>query len=374
MRAFLSSTYSDLIEHRRMAAEALRQLGYEVAQMELFGARPQVPTEACIDEINGAEIFVGVYAHRYGYVPEGQSASITETEFWHAHKTAKPIFCFVVEDDHPWLLSMVEGEPGKSRLLALKSQINNAVVRATFRSPEDLALKIATAVGQHTLKLTRSAGRDLAQPSASPFALSSVAGAAVAQTLAMLFVDLMRLLYVASSETVRKANEQHYGGFVVLAERHLTDLRAALSQFATALDVKSHERSVPLQRRLSYVFDELKKGPTMQEDSGQYWSVMREIADGVDEFCSGVAAEQYLREVERAQRHINSLLNDQDVASRSMSLEDTLHIRLAIQSRLLEESRNLGETTLFSIANDMDQRFGIPYFVIDHRLLRCVRN
>ena len=40
MKVFLSSTYNDLIEHRKAAHDALEKLGLQVIWMESFGSRP----------------------------------------------------------------------------------------------------------------------------------------------------------------------------------------------------------------------------------------------------------------------------------------------------------------------------------------------
>ena len=84
MKVFLSSTYNDLIAHRQAAHDALEQLGLHVIWMEAFGARPVESTKACLDEVADCEMFVGIYAHRYGYIPDGKDISITEQEFNHA--------------------------------------------------------------------------------------------------------------------------------------------------------------------------------------------------------------------------------------------------------------------------------------------------
>ena len=63
--------------------------------MEIFGARPLEPSEACIDEINKCSIFVGIYAHRYGFIPNGASASITEMEFDRARNQSRQIAAIV---------------------------------------------------------------------------------------------------------------------------------------------------------------------------------------------------------------------------------------------------------------------------------------
>jgi len=161
MRIFLSSTYVDLIEYRQAAAEALERLGQQVGRMEIFGARPVEPSDACLSEIADCDLFVGIYAHRYGYIPDGSMVSITEAEFRHARKLNKPIFCFVVNANHPWPPGIIESEPGRTKLIALKAAISSSLVRDTFTTPENLAYKIATSVGRY---LTQSANLLLPPP------------------------------------------------------------------------------------------------------------------------------------------------------------------------------------------------------------------
>jgi hypothetical protein len=147
MRVFLSSTYEDLIQHRSLAAQAIERLGQDTRRMEVFGARPQQPTEACLREIDSCELFLGMYAHRYGFVPEGSELSITEMEYQHATNCGKPTFCYVINKSHPWPPSMMEGDPGRARLTRFKESIQKYVVRDTFTTPEDLAMKVASSLG-----------------------------------------------------------------------------------------------------------------------------------------------------------------------------------------------------------------------------------
>src|SRR5262249_11410497 len=116
MRVFLSSTSTDLRQHRKAVSEALLRLGVSLSRMEDYGARPDDATVACLDEIDQSDLFVGVYAHRYGYVPPGSGISITEAEFNHATSLRRPTFCFVVDDDAMWPDDLREQGDGKSLL------------------------------------------------------------------------------------------------------------------------------------------------------------------------------------------------------------------------------------------------------------------
>lgn len=152
MKVFISSTYKDLAGHRAKVAEAVERLGQQGVRMEVFGARPNEATEASLDEVEVSEVFVGIYAHRYGYVPTGSQSSITRMEFDHAKKLGKPILCFVVDDDHPWPPKHVELEPGHTMLVEFKEDINSSLVRDTFTTPEDLAFKVAASLGRYLLQ------------------------------------------------------------------------------------------------------------------------------------------------------------------------------------------------------------------------------
>ena len=154
MKVFLSSTYADLVEHRRHAAEAVERLGQQTGRMEVFGARPEEPNEACLREIDQCDLFVGIYAHRYGYVPEGSEISITESEFLDAKDKAKPIFCFLFDDVYPWSPRMIEAEPGRTRLSRFKDALQRQRVRDTFSTPQDLAVKVATSVGRYIAEVS----------------------------------------------------------------------------------------------------------------------------------------------------------------------------------------------------------------------------
>lgn len=116
MKVFLSSTYEDLRDHRAKAAQAIERLGQRGVRMEVFGARPGDATGVCREEIDASDVFLGIYAHRYGYVPADSSISITEQEFDFAQEHKKPTFCFLIDDEFPWSPKLIELEPGQSKL------------------------------------------------------------------------------------------------------------------------------------------------------------------------------------------------------------------------------------------------------------------
>ncbi|MCI0475095.1 MAG: DUF4062 domain-containing protein, partial [Anaerolineales bacterium] len=143
MKIFVSSTYTDIIDYRKAAERAINLLDQQFKGMEYFGARPEEPKAACLKEIAQCDIFVGIYAHRYGFVPEGDAKSITEQEFDHAQKLGKPIFCYRVKSDQPWNPTFIERGDAEKKLAAFIARIEKDFVRGEFTTPEDLLAKIS---------------------------------------------------------------------------------------------------------------------------------------------------------------------------------------------------------------------------------------
>lgn len=147
MKVFLSSTYIDLIEHRKAAHDALEQIGLHVIWMEAFGSRPEESTKACLKEVKESDLFVGIYAHRYGYIPDGKDISITEQEFIQAQESEKPIFGFVIDEDHLWHPKHIEHNK-KTNLDAFLAKVKTQPVEF-FTTPDNLAQKIASSIGRY---------------------------------------------------------------------------------------------------------------------------------------------------------------------------------------------------------------------------------
>jgi hypothetical protein len=99
---YLSSTYEDLRDYRLAVFEALRKSGYQVFAMEDYVATDQRPVDKCLKDVEKADIYIGLFAFRYGYVPPANhnnpsGLSITELEFRHAERLKKPCLTFLAD-------------------------------------------------------------------------------------------------------------------------------------------------------------------------------------------------------------------------------------------------------------------------------------
>jgi hypothetical protein len=154
MKLFLSSTFLDLREHRVATAQALERLGQGLSRMEVFNARPQEPRSASLEEVQSSDALVGVYAHRYGFVPKGSTTSITEQELRYAITHGKPVFCFVVDETHPWPPKWIDEGQDRAKLNRLKDFVSEHYTVERFTTADDLALKVSASLGGFLLRST----------------------------------------------------------------------------------------------------------------------------------------------------------------------------------------------------------------------------
>ncbi len=76
MKLFISSTYVDLIEHRKAAHDALERSGQEVGRMDIFGTRATEAGTVALDKLKKSELAVRIYTYRYEFIPEGAGTSM----------------------------------------------------------------------------------------------------------------------------------------------------------------------------------------------------------------------------------------------------------------------------------------------------------
>lgn len=149
-RVFLSSTFTDLADHRRAVQEAIRQLGAVDVSMEHFGARDERPADECIRMVQKeSDLFVGIYAHRYGYVPDGAEISVSEMEYKAASDASLPRFIYVVDETQPWVPGHIDKGASGERLAAFKATLLKRHICQTFGTRDQLAVKVVADVGRH---------------------------------------------------------------------------------------------------------------------------------------------------------------------------------------------------------------------------------
>src|SRR5438094_6822273 len=121
---FVGSTFSDLQPYRRAVREALTQLEAIVRGMEYFGSKPGSPVDECLRVVRSCKVYVGIFAMRYGSIPDGYDKSMTHLEYDEAQRANLPSLVYIIDDENqPLLPKYVETGPGAGRLQTLKAEL-----------------------------------------------------------------------------------------------------------------------------------------------------------------------------------------------------------------------------------------------------------
>jgi hypothetical protein len=140
-KVIISSTRLDLIPFRKGLKDKLVELQQIPLGMEDWGSNPADAVTVSEEYVRECDVFVGVYAFRYGYAPQEGGPSVTEQEYDLARELGKRCLCYVADDslrpatsdEEQWKLE---------RLSQFKGRVDRELVRSVFTSPEDLKGKV----------------------------------------------------------------------------------------------------------------------------------------------------------------------------------------------------------------------------------------
>lgn len=162
-RIYISSTYSDLKDFREEACRALRKLEHKVISMEDYTASDQRPLDKCLDDVASCDVYVGIFAWRYGYIPPEQDKSITELEYREAVNGKKSCLIFLLDDNAPWSRSLMDKKA--ERIELFREELKSACMVEFFSDKNELASDIAIAVSR-ALASTGNTDKNNNQPRA----------------------------------------------------------------------------------------------------------------------------------------------------------------------------------------------------------------
>jgi formylglycine-generating enzyme required for sulfatase activity len=96
-KVFVSSTYLDNRERRKVVQDAITMAGMVWHGMDILPASTHTTVEECLRYAGEADVLVGIIAWRYGWIPENCEKSITEMEY----DAAKERLMFVLDSALP---------------------------------------------------------------------------------------------------------------------------------------------------------------------------------------------------------------------------------------------------------------------------------
>lgn len=116
--------------------------------METFGARDERPPDECRRLVRESDVFVGVYAHRYGHVPRGSTTSMIEQEYDEAVVSDRPRLLYTIAPDWPWNPQWIETGEAADKLASLLTKLKDERMVQDFRSEDNLASLVAIDLGR----------------------------------------------------------------------------------------------------------------------------------------------------------------------------------------------------------------------------------
>lgn len=158
----VSSTFTDLEEHRAELIEIIDRYGLKPIVMEHDSAKPDADViDSSLAMVKDASAYVGIIAKKYGQTPtcverNPNGVSITELEFDEAQRLQRPILLFIMGAKHLVLESQIEPKAAKKKKLnafrerAKRMGPDSEVHRvyATFESLEEFKEKAAQSVAE----------------------------------------------------------------------------------------------------------------------------------------------------------------------------------------------------------------------------------
>ena len=151
-RVYVSSTFVDLQIFRKKVLERLRGSNSIAVAMEDYPAFDERPPDKCLADVANCDIYVGIMAKRYGYVPEDnnpEGLSITEMEYQKAGDAGLTRLMSQLDPEEPWLGELHratgEGDAGK-RIDRFRTGVSKRHGVRIFRNPDELASLVLEAI------------------------------------------------------------------------------------------------------------------------------------------------------------------------------------------------------------------------------------
>ena len=150
--AMISSTALDLEKHRPAVEAACIGAGAFPIWMKHLPARDADGVKVSLEMVDQADLYIGVYAWRYGWVPKGGDKSITELEFDRAVQRKadgklRELLIFTAHDDHPFTKKDIEADTtAQAKLAAFKARACDGRVKKDFSSAEELQRLVSDAL------------------------------------------------------------------------------------------------------------------------------------------------------------------------------------------------------------------------------------
>jgi len=157
LNVFISSTTRDLEPYRDEARKWVRNFQLNDIAMERWSANPNPPPTVVREALEQTDVFVGIFAWRYGSVVDGRSVSYIEYEHELARELGKRRLIFLADEDGEWPVKHIDRDA--TRIWNFRSGIDarGGITRKTFKNLDEFRTALSVSLFE-TLRSTPGYG------------------------------------------------------------------------------------------------------------------------------------------------------------------------------------------------------------------------
>lgn len=145
-KIYISSTYEDLKKEREAVAHAIRRLDHQTKAMEDYVASDNRPLDKCLDDVRSCDAYIGIFALRYSFIPEGYNKSITHLEYEAAKDAGIPCLFFLLDEKALWPVEYVSTGEERKKIDNLRDELKKAYTVSFFKNADELGGLVSAAV------------------------------------------------------------------------------------------------------------------------------------------------------------------------------------------------------------------------------------
>jgi hypothetical protein len=148
LRIFLSSTSLDLSDARQRILKLLSVVPADLVRMETFGSDETRSVDYSLEQVRSCDLFIGVYAERYGSIDPKTGKSVTELEYREASKMLAEgrlagLLVYLLHPKAEWRVDQIDRESAQiAALAALKEELKSKHTMTYFNNTEELSLNV----------------------------------------------------------------------------------------------------------------------------------------------------------------------------------------------------------------------------------------
>lgn len=169
LTVMVSSTSYDLENFRQEVGDACLRADTFPLMMEQLSALDQNAIDASLAMVNKADVYVGIFAHRYGSIPKGHDISITHMEYNRAVERDIPILLFFIDEDVPVRIKDIDTGIAAEKLAKFKAELKGTRVAGFYKNKEELRGLVLQSLTEHKAGLDREEEAPTAKKAAQQF-------------------------------------------------------------------------------------------------------------------------------------------------------------------------------------------------------------